>query len=97
MMINSTETLGFFAGALTTIAFLPQVLKTWNTKSAKDVSILMFVLFISGVFLWCVYGWEIHSVPVIIANSITLVLATVIIVLKIVFENSSNSDTNPSK
>ncbi len=86
VLIN-TDLLGFLAGTFTTIAFLPQVLKTWNTKSANDVSLVMFMLFIFGVLLWCIYGWEIHSKPVIIANIITFILASMIIILKLIFEN----------
>ncbi len=85
---NSIDILGFCAGIFTTIAFLPQVLKTWNSKSAEDVSLIMFILFILGVLLWCIYGFEIHSTPVIIANVITFILAAIILVLKLIFENS---------
>ena len=79
--------LGFLAGLLTTSAFLPQLIKTWNTKSAKDVSSTMFTIFILGVGLWLVYGYEIHSYPVMIANTITLVLAILILSLKIAYEH----------
>tara|TARA_B100000029_G_C17586850_1_gene961366 strand:- start:1508 stop:1816 length:309 start_codon:yes stop_codon:yes gene_type:complete len=92
--LNSIETLGFFAGVFTTVSFLPQVIKTWKSKSADDVSVLMFILFISGVFLWCIYGWEIHSSPIIIANSITFILAGSILFLKIRYENSDQVDRN---
>ena len=91
--LNSIDALGFFAGTFTTIAFLPQVIKTWNSKSAEDVSLLMFIMFILGVLLWCIYGWEIHSMPVIIANLITFLLALIIIVLKLTFEKG-NSDVS---
>ena len=84
--INLVDLLGFLAGIFTTIAFIPQVLKTWNSKSAEDVSLLMFIFFLLGVLLWCVYGWEIHSIPVIIANIITFLLALSIVVLKLIYE-----------
>ena len=83
---NPIDLLGFLAGLFTTIAFIPQVIKTWRSKSAEDVSILMFAMFILGVLLWCVYGIEIHSIPVIVANVITFVLAATILVLKLIFE-----------
>ena len=86
---NQIEILGFLAGALTTISFLPQVIKTWNSKSAEDVSVVMFILFISGVGLWCAYGWEIHSISIVVANVITFILASIILLLKVVFENFS--------
>ena len=82
----TTENLGLLAGFLTTIAFVPQVIKTWRSQSADDVSILMFILFIIGVFLWCVYGWEIHAKPVMIANIVTFILASLILGLKLKYE-----------
>jgi MtN3 and saliva related transmembrane protein len=75
--------LGFFAGMLTTVAFLPQLIKTWKTRSAEDVSLVMLITFCSGVFLWLIYGVLIHSAPVVAANVVTLVLALAILVLKI--------------
>ena len=86
-MDSSTDILGFLAGSFTTVAFLPQVIKTWKSKSAEDVSLVMFIFFILGVSLWCAYGWKIHSTPVIIANIITFLLSTSILVLKLTFEN----------
>lgn len=86
-IFKATDLLGFLAGTFTTIAFLPQVIKTWKSKSAEDVSFVMFVFFIVGVLLWCIYGWELHSVPIIIANTITFALAGTILILKVIFEN----------
>ena len=77
------DVLGLIAGTLTTIAFLPQLHKTWTSKSAKDVSSVMMITFCIGVFLWFVYGLEIHAMPVVVANAVTLVLALLILVLKI--------------
>jgi len=81
--MDATLLLGLAAGALTTIAFFPQLTKTWRTKSAKDMSFAMLATFCSGVFLWLVYGILIRSWPVILANLVTLVLAGAILVLKI--------------
>jgi MtN3 and saliva related transmembrane protein len=75
--------IGLVAGALTTIAFLPQLMHTWKTRSAKDVSLGMFSIFTTGVLLWVIYGVMIQSVPIIAANTITLVLAGAILVLKL--------------
>lgn len=74
--------LGLLAGTLTTIAFLPQVLKTWKSKSAKDISLGMFLCFSTGVFFWLIYGIFIQSFPVIAANAVTFVLAFTILVFK---------------
>nr|MBI3613744.1 SemiSWEET transporter [Nitrospirota bacterium] len=75
--------LGLAAGTLTTVAFYPQLIKTWKTKSARDMSFGMLATFCIGVFLWLVYGLLIHSIPVIVANVVTLVLAGAILALKI--------------
>ncbi len=75
--------LGLAAGTLTTIAFCPQLIKTWKTKSARDMSFGMLATFCTGVFLWLVYGLFIHSIPVIVANVVTLILAGAILALKI--------------
>lgn len=75
--------LGLIAGTLTTIAFLPQLLKTWQSKSAKDVSLVMMITFSVGIFLWIIYGFAIGAMPIIVCNAVTLVLALMILVLKI--------------
>lgn len=78
--------LGFIAGSLTTISFLPQVIKTWKTKSTKDISLVMFIVFSIGVFLWFLYGICIRSIPVICANLVTLILASIILTFKIKYK-----------
>jgi MtN3 and saliva related transmembrane protein len=84
MEIN--ELIGLAAGALTTVSFVPQVLQTWKSRSAKDISLGMFLLFSLGVALWLIYGFGISSMPVILANAITLVLALSILLMKISFK-----------
>ena len=76
------ETLGYIAGILTTIAFVPQVIQIYKTKSAKDVSLAMFLLFTTGVVLWLVYGIKSQALPVIVANAITLFLSCIILFFK---------------
>ncbi len=83
--LNTVDITGLIAGVLTTVAFVPQLIKTWNSKSANDVSYGMFLLFSLGVVLWGVYGWEIHAFPVLIANIITFILAVSILTLKLIF------------
>lgn len=77
------EVIGLVAAALTTVSFVPQVYKIWKTKSAKGVSLTMFLLFFVGIVLWLVYGIFIKSFPMIIANTITSCLALVIIYYKL--------------
>jgi len=75
--------LGLTAGTLTTLSFLPQVIKTWKTRSTKDISTGMFIMFCTGIMLWALYGFAISSMPIIITNIITFFLALVILLLKI--------------
>lgn len=85
-MIELTDLLGLLAGTLTTCSFLPQVLKTWRSRSAADISLVMFSLFSLGVLIWLIYGLMINAAPIIIANAITLVLALAILIMKIHFK-----------
>ena len=79
---STIQLLGLEAGACTTIAFLPQVVKTWKSRSAKDLSLSMFSIFSLGVVLWLVYGFLVQDVPLIAANFITLMLASTLLVFK---------------
>ncbi|MBX2896510.1 MAG: SemiSWEET family sugar transporter [Cyclobacteriaceae bacterium] len=85
--MDTSKIIGLIAGFLTTVAFVPQVVKTWRTKSARDLSLVMFSLFCAGVFLWMIYGIMINELPVILWNVITLVLALVILFFKVRFKN----------
>lgn len=80
-----TELLGLVAGALTTIAFIPQVWRIWRTRSARDISAPMYLIFTSGVALWLFYGLRLGAVPVILANAITLLLALAVLLMKLRF------------
>lgn len=81
--MDTITIIGLAAGTLTTIAFVPQLTKTWKSKSAKDISLGMFLIFCSGVFLWLLYGILIDALPIILANTVTLILSSAILVLKI--------------
>lgn len=81
----TNDLIGSVAGTLTTLSFLPQVLKTYRSRSAKDISLVMFLLFSLGVFLWLLYGLSIQSMPIIISNFITLVLSLSILAMKFWF------------
>ena len=84
--MDFVDILGFSAATLTTAAFLPQLIKTWQSKSAKDVSLEMLIAFSTGVFLWLVYGMFIQSWPVIVANALTLVFNLSILFLKLKYQ-----------
>jgi MtN3 and saliva related transmembrane protein len=77
------DLVGYAAGFLATAAFVPQVAKTFKARSARDISLGMYVLFCAGVALWLAYGLLIASWPVIISNTVTLVLSGAVLVLKL--------------
>ncbi len=88
-MLDFVTILGLAAGTLTTSAFLPQMIKTWQSKSAKDVSFSMLITFIIGVFLWFLYGICLQSSPIILTNGITLFFNIIILLLKIKYRKNS--------
>jgi MtN3 and saliva related transmembrane protein len=79
----SPDLIGYLAAILTTAAFVPQALKSWNSRDLSGVSLGMYSLFTLGVTLWLVYGIALPSWPIILANGITLILAGLVLSLKI--------------
>lgn len=77
--------LGYAAGFLTTVAFIPQAWRIWRTRSAADVSLPTFIAFTTGVALWIGYGFLMKEPPMILWNSVTLVFAAAILVMKVKF------------
>lgn len=94
MMPDLAEWLGLLAGCLTTLSFLPQVWLVWRKKSAGDISLGMYLLMCSGVALWLSYGVLIHSRPVVLANGLTLLLSMAVLLMKLVFDARSRSQTD---
>lgn len=84
--MDTITVLGLIAGTMTTASFIPQVVKAWRSRSTKDVSFWMFLLLAVGVMMWLVYGFLIGSLPVIIANAVTLVLVVTLLALKIKYK-----------
>lgn len=80
---NWVEIIGLVAGFLTTAAYMPQVLKVWRSRSARDVSLGMFSLMVVGIMFWLAYGLMIEDIPLILANLVTLLLTGVILALKL--------------
>ena len=76
---------GLVAGALTTLSFVPQLLRTWRLRSARDMSGWWMACFMSGVILWLIYGLILPSTPVIVANAATLALMVPILVMKLYY------------
>lgn len=83
--MDSVKWLGFIAGTLTTISFLPQVIKTWQTRSAKDLSMGMFLVFCLGTSLWLIYGIMKQDASIILANAVTAVLSAILLYFKLRF------------
>lgn len=79
----AVQGIGLLAGALTTIAFLPQVVKTWRTRSTRDISLGMFLVLTTGVALWLLYGLLLGDLPLVAANSVTFLLAAIILYFKL--------------
>ena len=86
--LSYIDLFGFSAALLTTIAFLPQLYKTWKTKSAEDVSLIMLILFITGLICWIIYGFKINSIPILVANIITFIFNFSILILKITYSKN---------
>ena len=82
------EFFGYIAAILTTAAFLPQLIKTLKTKKAEDVSLVTLIMFIFGVMSWIIYGYKISSLPILIANLITLILNLFILISKIYYSRN---------
>jgi len=76
-------TFGYLAAFCTTASFLPQVIKVFKTKHTKDISLGMFLLMTAGVSFWLIYGLLISSPPIIMANSVTVVLSFYILFMKL--------------
>jgi MtN3 and saliva related transmembrane protein len=88
-MTLSTQTInliGTAAACCTTTSFVPQLLRVWRLKSARDISLIMFLVFSIGVFLWLIYGIYLHSFPITLANGATLALSLAILVLKLRYD-----------
>jgi MtN3 and saliva related transmembrane protein len=84
-MMDPATLVGFGAGFLSTVAFVPQVHKIWKTRSARDVSLHTFAAFTAGVALWLAYGILKQELPIIVWNAVTLALAGAILAMKLKF------------
>ena len=81
----NVDLIGSLASTLTTIAFVPQVWRIWKTRSARDLSLTMYLIFTSGVVLWLIYGLMLGAMPIIVGNVVTLLLAGTVVAMKLKF------------
>ena len=85
MKVIIVEFFGYFAAILTTLAFIPQLIKTLKTKKAEDVSLTTLIMFLTGVAAWIIYGIKISSKPILVANIVTFLLNFLILVFKLIY------------
>lgn len=85
--MNANQLLGLVAGALTTLSLLPQVFKIYKSNSSKDLSLKTFLLLWSGALLWAIYGLIEKNIPVVVANVLTVILASVLVFFKFRYKN----------
>lgn len=98
MNLSRTEIdgIGYAAATMTTVSFVPQLLRVIRLRSARDISLGMFLIFSAGTFTWFMYGVLAHSAPVWIANAVTFVLAASILGLKLRFDRRATSAHQPA-
>ncbi|GAA4799507.1 SemiSWEET transporter [Lysobacter hankyongensis] len=77
------EWAGYLAAAMTTLAFVPQAVKTIRTRDTRSISLGMYVVFTAGIAMWLIYGIALNSVPMILANIVTFLLSATILGLKL--------------
>jgi MtN3 and saliva related transmembrane protein len=83
----ATDTwVGYAAATLTTLSFVPQALLTLRTRDVAGISAGMYGCFTLGVALWLYYGWQLGEWPIIVANAVTLALATTILATKLLVQ-----------
>ena len=80
--MESIQILGMAAGSISAITFLPQVIKTWRTKSAEDISMLMFTFATISVVMWLIYGIILKDIPIIYTNSLVLICSLIMLYFK---------------
>jgi len=85
MRMYMAEMIGLTAGCMTTCSFIPQVVRTYRSRSVKDISLRMYLLMSAGVLLWVVYGATIDSVSVMTANVVSFILTVAMVTMKIVY------------
>ena len=87
---------GFAAGTLCTLAYLPQALHSFRTKSVRDISLLMLISLNVGLVLWVGYGFMIHSLPIILPNAVTFFLSAPLLIMKLRYHKTAE-DTRPGQ
>jgi MtN3 and saliva related transmembrane protein len=95
--MDITDLLGYAAGTLTTISLVPQVWRTFRTKDVSGISLRMYFIFTAGVAIWLAYGIVLQEQPMILANSVSLVLACMVLVMKLRYGRRGNHAAKSGK
>lgn len=95
--MTAIDLLGITAGCISSITFLPQVIKTWKTKSAADVSLLMFTFATISVIMWLVYGIILLNIPIIFTNSMVLLFSLIMLYFKFRFGQQQQAPSGPNE
>ena len=82
----TVNAIGLAAAVCTTVSFVPQLIRVWRLRSAREISTIMFSVFSLGTFLWLLYGIFLHALPIILANAVSLALSLAILALKLKFD-----------
>ncbi|KKW42518.1 MAG: MtN3/saliva-related transmembrane protein, conserved region [Candidatus Magasanikbacteria bacterium GW2011_GWA2_56_11] len=89
--------LGYFAGSLVVLSLIPQIVKSWKTKSAGDLSLPRYVMYMIGVALWVTYGFLVDNGPIAYMNGVAFVLALCVVYLKIKYGLSASRSVPPNR
>ena len=89
--MNSLDTLGLVATCFTTSSFAPQVWRTWKTKDVSGISLPTYLILTFGLALWLVYGWLKGDLPLVVANSVMVVLTSAITAMKLKYADSKQT------
>lgn len=87
--MNSLDTLGLIATCFTTSSFAPQVWRTWKTKDVSGISLPTYLILTFGLALWLVYGWLKGDLPLVVANSVMVVLTGAITAMKLIYSDKT--------
>jgi MtN3 and saliva related transmembrane protein len=87
--MQTTDVLGYLAATLTTVSFLPQVWRTFRTRDVSGISLRMYSCFTAGIAVWLAYGIALEQTPMMIANSVSLVLACAVLVMRVRFARAA--------
>ena len=93
--MQTTDVLGYLAATLTTASFVPQVWRTFRTRDVRGISLRMYSFFTAGIAVWLAYGIALEQKPMMIANSVSLVLACAVLVMRVRFARDANLPDRP--